>query len=230
MPMPIEPFSEHEFRLLDAIHDDPRSDAPRLTYADWLQANGHAPLAEFIRLQCKEPYFALVAQGNDKPRLSVLDHGIEYDDPARVNRGIELLRSLHKSQHFPDVNFWQEYIRGLPLYEMELYDSDFGYEVKHLLHGAHAPLARFRLYLRTSDFPHWLSHPIMRFVDVLRITPLDSDGDYPVEFTEDDIRTLERSPLLPRLEEIGLSATVPEKVRLLAQQRIEPITLVNYDY
>ena len=33
------PFSPEEFALLDAIHADPRNDAPRLAYADWAAAN-----------------------------------------------------------------------------------------------------------------------------------------------------------------------------------------------
>ena len=37
--------------LLDAILADPADDAPRLVYADWLDENGQAERAEFIRLQ-----------------------------------------------------------------------------------------------------------------------------------------------------------------------------------
>jgi uncharacterized protein (TIGR02996 family) len=38
--------------LLQAIADDPESDAPRLVYADWLDDHGDADQAEFIRVQC----------------------------------------------------------------------------------------------------------------------------------------------------------------------------------
>ena len=37
--------------LLQAILDEPEDDAPRLIYADWLEDNGEADRAEFIRLQ-----------------------------------------------------------------------------------------------------------------------------------------------------------------------------------
>jgi uncharacterized protein (TIGR02996 family) len=42
---------EERERLL-AIHENPEDDAPRLTYADWLDANSHADRAEFIRASC----------------------------------------------------------------------------------------------------------------------------------------------------------------------------------
>ena len=41
-----------EDALLAAIRAHPDEDTPRLIYADWLQENGHAERAEFIRLQC----------------------------------------------------------------------------------------------------------------------------------------------------------------------------------
>jgi uncharacterized protein (TIGR02996 family) len=45
-------FSSQELALLAAIHEDPRSDIPRLVYADWLDENGQVEYAEFVRLQC----------------------------------------------------------------------------------------------------------------------------------------------------------------------------------
>jgi uncharacterized protein (TIGR02996 family) len=38
--------------FLHAILDDPDADAPRLVYADWLDEQGDADRAEFIRVQC----------------------------------------------------------------------------------------------------------------------------------------------------------------------------------
>src|SRR5262245_44417826 len=40
-----------ENAFLRAILDNPDDDAPRLIYADWLDENGDADRAEFIRLQ-----------------------------------------------------------------------------------------------------------------------------------------------------------------------------------
>ncbi len=39
--------------LFQAILDDPDNDTPRLVYADWLEENGNADRAEFIRVQCE---------------------------------------------------------------------------------------------------------------------------------------------------------------------------------
>jgi uncharacterized protein (TIGR02996 family) len=41
--------------LFDAIADAPDDDAPRLAYADWLESEGDADRAEFIRLQLQRP-------------------------------------------------------------------------------------------------------------------------------------------------------------------------------
>lgn len=48
-----EPFSADELALLAAIHAEPKSDLPRLVYADWLDDRGETEHAEFIRLQCQ---------------------------------------------------------------------------------------------------------------------------------------------------------------------------------
>jgi uncharacterized protein (TIGR02996 family) len=39
--------------FLQSIIEAPSDDTPRLIYADWLEENGDAPRAEFIRLQCR---------------------------------------------------------------------------------------------------------------------------------------------------------------------------------
>lgn len=173
--MPKEPFSAEELARLDSIHDDPRNDGPRLAYADWLDTQGQPELAEFIRLQCQQPYFALVKQGNEEPRVSHDTFEIKSYDPDRANRAIELLGSLHQSDRFPDVNLWQDYVRGLPLYEAEVNDWSLEYSVTDFCQ-AESPLARYRLLLRTGRLADWLAHPIMRFVDVLRIFPGVSQG------------------------------------------------------
>jgi uncharacterized protein (TIGR02996 family) len=49
--MSIHRWSDEELTLLAAIHAQPRNDAPRLAYADWLEKTGKREYAEFIRLQ-----------------------------------------------------------------------------------------------------------------------------------------------------------------------------------
>jgi uncharacterized protein (TIGR02996 family) len=227
--MPKEPFSAEELALLDSIHNDPRNDGPRLAYADWLEAHGQPELAEFIRLQCQEPYFALVKQGNEEPRVSHDTYEIKSDDPGRASRAIELLRGLHDTDRFPDVSLRQEYIRGVPLYEAEVDDWSLECRVPDFCQ-AESPLARYRLLLRTGRLADWLAHPIMRFVDVLRIFPGEPGSDYEAEFIEADIHLLERFPLLGRLEELGLCGPASEDAARLARERLEPLVPVSYDY
>jgi uncharacterized protein (TIGR02996 family) len=43
----------HDEAFLQAIRDEPGSDAPRLIYADWLEEHGDEARAEFIRAQCE---------------------------------------------------------------------------------------------------------------------------------------------------------------------------------
>ena len=42
------PFSDEELALIDAIHADPRDDAPRLAYAEWLDLHGGSGAARMI--------------------------------------------------------------------------------------------------------------------------------------------------------------------------------------
>jgi uncharacterized protein (TIGR02996 family) len=43
----------HPERFLEDVQEHPQDDAPRLSYADWLDEHGEHPLAEFIRVQCR---------------------------------------------------------------------------------------------------------------------------------------------------------------------------------
>jgi uncharacterized protein (TIGR02996 family) len=63
-------FHDEELALLDAIHADPKNDAPRLVYADWLEMEGEPEHAEFIRLQCRNPYVAISNRDPDNPHKS----------------------------------------------------------------------------------------------------------------------------------------------------------------
>lgn len=46
-------MSTHDDAFLADVIAHPRDDAPRLVYADWLEDNGRAERAEFIRVQCE---------------------------------------------------------------------------------------------------------------------------------------------------------------------------------
>lgn len=46
-------MKEEQRRFLDTIIENPDEDAPRLVFADWLEENGEAKRAEFIREGCR---------------------------------------------------------------------------------------------------------------------------------------------------------------------------------
>ena len=58
-----------ETHFLRAIRAEPNEDFPRLVYADWLEENGQAERAEFIRIQC-----AIAAGTDDDPKRLALTH------------------------------------------------------------------------------------------------------------------------------------------------------------
>jgi uncharacterized protein (TIGR02996 family) len=64
----------HDEAFLQAIREAPSDDAPRLIYADWLEEEGRAERAEFIRLQCRLASLPQVdeSRGILEARLEVL--------------------------------------------------------------------------------------------------------------------------------------------------------------
>lgn len=68
----------HDEAFILAIRESPDDDAPRLIYADWLEENGQADRAEFIRVQCR---LAQTAKSSPKHTL-LLAH---TEDLLRAN-------------------------------------------------------------------------------------------------------------------------------------------------
>jgi len=216
--------------MVNAIHDDPRSDRPRLAYAEWLMNRGNSQLGEFIKLQCQEPYFGLAKQGRETATIRPESCYVGFDDPERVARAIELLGRLHPGDRFPDPRLWQEYWRGLPLYEIELDDNGLTYDVD-VLCGVPSPLARYTLFVSTSRISRWLAHPILRFTNELRVFPVTADeSPESSEFTENDVRLFAEGPWMDRLEKIGLSGAVSPGVVALATAILEPRVTIDYSY
>jgi uncharacterized protein (TIGR02996 family) len=58
--------------FLRAICDEPDEDAHRLVYADWLDEQGDAARADFIRIQCAQARLARFCQPDWKPRVEPL--------------------------------------------------------------------------------------------------------------------------------------------------------------
>ena len=100
-----EPMTSEELAMLSAIHADPKNDSPRLAYAAWLAANGQPDAAEFIQIQCQEPYFKLDT-GDDTATLSHDTWWANRDDKLRVNRAIELLNRIYGSMRYPKLRRW----------------------------------------------------------------------------------------------------------------------------
>ncbi|QDV34970.1 TIGR02996 domain-containing protein [Tautonia plasticadhaerens] len=215
------PLSDAELALIAAIHADPRNDAPRLAYADWLEANGLGDEAKFIRVQCEQPYFSLITRDGIRPAT---DSGrIKFEDPERMEQAIELLGRIYPSERYPETRYYDEYRRGLPLYEEKLNDGNLRYSAAQI-RADMSPLVRYRLHLETSRLADWLNHPIMQFVDVLRISPGWEDDDDVEDIRADDLRALAASPLIDRLEKLGLGVDMaPDAVELARslERRVE---------
>jgi uncharacterized protein (TIGR02996 family) len=219
------PFSDEERALIEAIHSDPKSDTPRLAYADWCESHELAELAEFIRLMCREPYPVL--EYGRKPKIAVATWEIKDEDPDRCARLIELLGKLHGSERFPETRLRDEYYRGLPVYECEL--SDGRGDQEHYL--TLTPLARFDVWLYTSEVASWLALPFMRYMDALRFRPTspprndEDEDDEPLYITEADMRAFIESPAIDRLAELNLCAYLTSEAKTLVDELEERVNL-----
>jgi len=116
--------------LLAAIHSDPDDDTARLVYADWLQENGQADRADFIRLQIEtvraEP-FGLAARRAEQRANDLLDrHRSEwirhlrggFAEWPRFERGFVAHLSVEPVSFVPriDALFAAEPIQALKLF------------------------------------------------------------------------------------------------------------------
>lgn len=240
-----QPYTDQEMALIEAIHAAPRDDQPRLAYADWLEQHGAGDYAEFIRLQCQQPYIGI--EGKQHPRES-LSWDSSYKDKAwsnRLQRLIDLFPGIYRTDRFAslaELLFHEEFYRGLPVLTIE--DGDCGMPMRVVNGNSFnlPPLARVDLSLHTyqSRLAEWLNHPLMFRVDVLRIWlhPADEnepdeeeeDKDWDVEFMESDIRLLANWPLLDRLETLNLCRSISPFAEELVEELLRPRVDVDTDY
>jgi uncharacterized protein (TIGR02996 family) len=239
-------MAPEELALLAAIHADPRSDSPRLAYADWLEKVNRGEYAEFIRLQCQQPYIGVVYHPPSPPYVS---HSFEmpWGDPqakARLERLLTL--APHACRVGKEAEFWEEHFRGLPLLEEELEDGQSDYAQELLAHIG--PAARLDLRLRTAQLTDWLAHPVMARVDRLHIWPAlppDAERDEQCTmnphydaFWGENIPLLAASLVIDRLQELnpcGCHSTgqlTSRSIQNMAQCRelLEPRVYVEYSY
>jgi uncharacterized protein (TIGR02996 family) len=202
-------MTSEELALVGVIHAAPRSDSPRLAYADWLENHGAADYAEFIRLQCERPYVAISAI-HGTPSYSLSHDLPSWEDEAarhRLKRLISLWPVIIQSERLASYRqpyHHQEFVRGLALWEVDEVALSLDTAGKNPLVTDPPPLVRFRFCLRTEpgELASWLNLPIMRRVDVLRLRvdswPDDSDRDPAPDLSGVDFSFLQG------LEEINL--------------------------
>ena len=106
LPPGYEPF-------LNAICADPEDDTVRLVFADWLDENGAADRAEFIRLQIERA--RLRARGTDSEELANRD--IEF----RRTRGDVWRQELPRLSGVNWHRFWRGFVSGADVIEWRFY-------------------------------------------------------------------------------------------------------------
>ena len=239
--MQQQPYTADELSLIDAIHVAPHDDAPRLAYADWLETHGAGDYAEFIRLQCQEPYIGISNRDPACPRKS-LSWEFPWDDETakdRLQRLLALLPGIYATERFAglaQLRFYQEYHRGLPLLEIEEGEYQLPSGVARQGGFDLPPLARCRLSLHIdrSQLAEWLNHLLMVRVDALRIwlhgPIVEEYGEEEVEFDVEEIQTLARSPLLERLTTLNLCAPVSVEAMPLIARLLRPCVDVDTSY
>lgn len=238
-------WQPQELAFLDAIHSAPRDDAPRLIYADWLEEYGGQPeYAEFIRLQCRQPYIGVTSHPSRRPCVSTNYEmpGADQQEKKRLERLLVLVPHLHHVCQ----GFWEEHFRGLPVLQVELSDGDE--DDTDLLLQRIGPAARLDLILHTAQLTRWMSRSLMARVDILRIWPIfpadAEDGAYVDrnsqrdDFWEENIPLLAASPIIDRLyrlnpcdHEFTCRFTVrPVENLARCRELLEPRVYVEYDY
>jgi uncharacterized protein (TIGR02996 family) len=241
-------YTEAELALIDNIHLSPHNDAPRLAYADWLEQHDAKTYAEFIRLQCHQPYIGL-SWRNPYPPTKSLSWDFPWDDKTaqnRLDRMLSLLPDLYDTERFASLAplpFYAEYFRGLPLLEIE--EGDWSRDDRVFKGGGVKlpPLARVCLSLHTpsSQLAEWLNHPLMVRVDELRVWlhstyegddgDEDDDGDEEtVEFDVAEISELASAPLIDRLRVLNLCAPISLRAMPLVAQLLKPRVFVDTSY
>jgi uncharacterized protein (TIGR02996 family) len=243
-------FSDEELALIAAIHADPKNDAPRLAYAEWLAKNDEHEHAEFIRLQCQAPYVAISNRDPDNPRKS---HSFDfpYDDEsaeARLDRILDIFPTLYRSGRYSaqrKLPYYEEHYRGLPLIHVGD-DGEVAIDDSVLREMGH--LSHVDLSIRTDNLAELLSHPIMARVDKLNIWPglpwdAEPDPDLTMNshydrFWAENIPVLAASSVIDRLVELrpcgchstGELTAQSTKNLALCRDLIEPRVYVEYSY
>jgi uncharacterized protein (TIGR02996 family) len=188
-----------ETAFLRTILADPDDDAPRLVYADWLDENGDADRAEFIRLQVR-----LARMEVDDPEYDTVEARAE--ELRRVHH-IEWLNELPQCEH---VN-WEVFHRGF------ISAVKFDHPEAYFAHArqvfAAAPVWELRLH---QFYPHHATRLAeSRSLRHIRVLDLN-DGN---RVANQGLEALMASPHLSQLAtlKVGRNSLGSAGVRAIAQ-------------
>jgi uncharacterized protein (TIGR02996 family) len=171
--------------LLQAICDNPDDDAPRLVYSGWLEEQGDALLAEFIRVQCAlEP---LRDRHNDPRRQRLWQREDQLLVPVRDRLSEELWVALPNFRGI--FNLQTTYRRG--------FVDSIGLPAKWLIQGGDVLRPRFPLLQEVAVFR------VNGWGEQLAACP-HLQGlrrlELPCWYSQDDLRAIASSPHLGDLE------------------------------
>jgi uncharacterized protein (TIGR02996 family) len=137
-PLPVEPY----FRairgseaFLKAVAEEPLEDVHRLAFADWLEEQGHAERARFIRLQCERerlPDHPLARRRLAEPIAALFKaHGAawlaglpRYSDRRPFEEGC-FRRGLLEHLSLGDPPYPEELARLLPFVDLRSVETEF---------------------------------------------------------------------------------------------------------
>jgi uncharacterized protein (TIGR02996 family) len=197
MPPRKQHFHPTELGLLNAIHADPRDDAPRLVYADWLEESGKQDYAEFIRLQIE----------------AARAHKDLWTDPKQSLREGELLRAHRDDWAGPNLKAqrYDGFSRGLPRFQIPHPRQDHRSRIAQAYRFG-SPRHCLMLFFGAGDeagVAHVAGHPIMDRAHWIVITcawEFSRQATRSRDIFIPLLKALSASPRLVKLEYIAITS------------------------
>ena len=213
--------------LFQALLDAPDDDAPRLVYADWLEENGEADRAEFIRVGC-----ALAGIPEDDPRRKQLDRREQQLRDQHEDAWKSALRQLGATHIF--------FERGFP-HSLGMDAGEFVINAEALF--AAAPLRKAELFgtfipgLALATLPQlaqleflWLSG------ELIEDPPNDGFPRWPTRggLSDPGLQSLAASPFVANLRELHLGGneelTDASVVAVAASPYLNRLELLDFNF
>jgi uncharacterized protein (TIGR02996 family) len=212
--------------LFRAICEEPWEDTPCLMYADWLQENGDAGRAEFIRLQVE---LAKPGANFDAPELAVRARQLHTESHGRWTRGsptgngVRIHRDLRRG-FYSGADF-----RGEDTFTRRAAEA-FGWTpidtvmIRSVSRDRLGDVLAVPYLVRVASLTLWQEYDdrglqdIARCLKLLHLTRLDTLG---TRITDEGALALARSPYLRWLKNVRLAGAVhltPATVRILSER------------